>query len=103
MRDLFKTFNILSSTDKKQAMLDQLAEENEQVVALAFVYAKNMQTYGVDVTKAWNNAVQQSAALNKAYTRGRCDSDRKWRRRCRQLGNKARQYFIDEECSLWID
>lgn len=96
MRDLFKIFNILSSTDKKQAMLDQLAEENEQVVALAFVYAKNMQTYGVDVTKAWNNAVQQSAALEKAYTRGRYDSDKEWRKHGGQLGKKASQVFIDE-------
>ena len=91
-----KMFNKPSSTDTKQVVLDQLAEENEQVIGLAYMYAKNMQTFGVDVTKPWDSAVQQSAALNEAYTRGRCDSDRKWRKRCGLLGKKASQVFIDE-------
>ena len=96
LADLFKVYNRPSSADKKQAMLDLLAEENEQVVALAFMYAKNMQNYGVDVTKAWDSAVQQSAALYEAYTRGRMDSDEEWRKHCRQLGNNVNQFFIDE-------
>lgn len=38
---------------------------------LAEMYAKNMVDYGVDVTKAWQTATQQSYALEKAYIRGR--------------------------------
>ena len=38
---------------------------------LAEMYAKNMVDYGVDVTKAWLTATQQSYALEKAYIRGR--------------------------------
>lgn len=38
---------------------------------LAEMYAKNMVDYGVDVTKAWQTATQQSCALEKAYIRGR--------------------------------
>lgn len=38
---------------------------------LAEMYAKNMVDYGVDVTKAWRTAIQQSYALEKAYVRGR--------------------------------
>lgn len=38
---------------------------------LAEMYAKNMADYGVDVTKAWQTATQQSCALEKAYIRGR--------------------------------
>lgn len=38
---------------------------------LAEMYAKNMVDYGVDVTKAWQTATQQSYALEKAYVRGR--------------------------------
>ena len=38
---------------------------------LAEMYAKNMVDYGVDVTEAWQTAMQQSCALEKAYIRGR--------------------------------
>lgn len=38
---------------------------------LAEMYAKNMVDYGVDVTKAWQTATQQSYALEKAYICGR--------------------------------
>ena len=44
---------------------------------LAEMYAKNMVDYGVDVTEAWQTAMQQSCALEKAYIRGRqCEVDR---------------------------
>lgn len=78
---LFKMYNRPSSADKKQAMLDLLAEENEQVLGLAYMYAKNMHLYGADVTKEWNSAVQQSVALYDAYIQGRTDSDKEWRER----------------------
>ena len=39
--------------------------------SLAEMYAKNMVDYGVDVTKEWQTATQQSCALEKAYIRGR--------------------------------
>ena len=38
---------------------------------LAEMYAKNMVDYGVDITKEWQTATQQSYALEKAYIRGR--------------------------------
>lgn len=76
---LLKMYYRPSSVDKKKAMLDQLAEENEQVIGLAYMYAKNMHLYGTDVTKEWNSAVQQSVALYDAYIQGRTDSDKEWR------------------------
>lgn len=86
LADLFKMYNRPSSVDKKKAMLDQLAEENEQVIGLAYMYAKNMHLYGTDVTKAWDSAVCQSAALNDAYTRGRMDSDEEWKKYLSERG-----------------
>lgn len=50
---------------------------------LAEMYAKNMVDYGVDVTKAWQTATQQSCALEKAYIHGRqYEADRfiEWRK-----------------------
>ena len=87
LADLFKMYNRPSSADKKQAMLVQLAEENEQVIALAYMYAKNMHLYGTDVTKAWDSAVRQSIDLNDAYKRARMDSDEEWRKYLSERGD----------------
>lgn len=55
---------------KKAAYLRELAKESPLVVSLAFLYAKNLDRYSVDVSQKWMTAVEQSAALEKAYRRG---------------------------------
>ena len=54
-------------------IVQEVAEEykGDMKHNLAEMYAKNMVDYGVDVTKAWQTATQQSYALEKAYIRGR--------------------------------
>lgn len=59
---------------KKEALLSELAKEDLQVVALAYVYAKNLHMYGEDVTKTIYSAIQNVAMLNKAYHKGYCDA-----------------------------
>ena len=86
LADLFKMYNRPSSDDKKQAILDLLTEENEQILGLAYMYAKNMHLYGTDVSKEWETVIQQSVALNEAYTRGRMDSDEEWRKYLSERG-----------------
>lgn len=54
-------------------MLEQLAKEDLQVLALAFTYAKNLQMYGEDVTKAITTATQNAELLEKAYRKGYYD------------------------------
>lgn len=77
-----KHFADLSNTDlqKMSDWLEELKEYREIGTVkdkgdmkhnLAEMYAKNMVDYGVDVTKAWQTATQQSYALGKAYIRGR--------------------------------
>jgi hypothetical protein len=56
--------------DKKQVLLDSLSEEPEMVIATAYLYAKNYVNYGIDVTNAWNTAIQQNAALERANVNG---------------------------------
>lgn len=46
---------------------------SSRVYLLADMYANNMCNFGVDVTKDYNTAVQNSAMLNQAYLRGRQD------------------------------
>ena len=58
---------------KSTEIVQEVAEEYNRDMKhnLAEMYAKNMVDYGVDVTKAWQTATQQSYALEKAYIRGR--------------------------------
>ena len=46
---------------------------SSRVYLLANMYANNMCNFGVDVTKDYQTAVQNSAMLNQAYLRGRQD------------------------------
>lgn len=59
---------------KKEALLEELAKEDLQVLSLAYMYAKNLHMYGEDVTKAIYSATQNTAMLNKAYQRGYYDA-----------------------------
>ena len=59
---------------KKEALLEELAKEDLQVLSLAYMYAKNLYMYGEDVTKAITSAIQNTAMLNKAYHRGYYDA-----------------------------
>lgn len=62
---------------KKEALLEELAKEDLQVLVLAYVYAKNLHMYGEDVTKTIYSAVQNVEILNKAYHKGYCDATNK--------------------------
>lgn len=59
--------------NRAYSIVNEVAEEykGDMKHNLAEMYAKNMVDYGVDVTKAWQTATQQSCALEKAYIRGR--------------------------------
>lgn len=59
---------------EKEALLEALAKEDLQVLALAYVYAKNMYIYGEDVTKTISSATQNVAILEKAYQKGYYDA-----------------------------
>ncbi len=59
---------------KKDILLKELAKEDLQVLSLAYVYAKNLQMYGVDVTKAIATATENAAKLDIAYHKGYCDA-----------------------------
>ena len=63
----------MNEEDRKQLMLEYLSHESEQVIALAYMYARNMYDYGVDVTKGIDSAVVQQASLHNAYLKGRSD------------------------------
>lgn len=65
---------IINTDDETKArMLKVLADEPIDVVSQAYVYAKNLDNFGVDVGKQWYTVMEQSDNLRKAYDKGRSD------------------------------
>lgn len=56
--------------DTKQLLLDALSKESDVVIATAYSYAKNLTLYGVDVAEKWNNEVENTRNLERAYNKG---------------------------------
>ena len=70
LKDDIKNYN------KKQLILDELEKTPEMLLATAYLYAKSFTTYGIDVTKAWTTAVQQTANLERVYRKGYSDAQK---------------------------
>lgn len=65
--------------ERASRLVKEVAKEYKEDMKynLSEMYAKNMVDYGVDVTKEYQTATQQSCALEKAYISGRkYESDR---------------------------
>lgn len=55
-------------------LIDELSKMPPMVIATAYLHAINYTLYGEDVTEKWVTAVQQTAALKKAYAKGYYDA-----------------------------
>lgn len=64
----------MTQDDKTKQLLDELSKMSPMVVATAYVQATNYTAYGEDVTEKWTTAIQNSAALEKAYNKGYYDA-----------------------------
>ncbi len=64
----------ISDNDKQKAeILKWLADENNMVLTQAYIYAKNLDLYGVDVSEKWSTVIKQAWAMERAYCKGRYD------------------------------
>ena len=59
---------------KKEVLLEELAKEDLQVLSLAYVYAKNLQMYGIDITKAICSATENMEIISRAHQQGYYDA-----------------------------
>lgn len=59
-----------SHREEKDRLLIELSHESMGVVALAYVYAKNFERFGVDVTDKWITTEQQNTVLEAVYKKG---------------------------------
>ena len=55
---------------RKDEMLSKLRQESLTTICLAYMYAKNFEETGMDVTEKWVTAEQQADALEKYYQKG---------------------------------
>lgn len=54
-----------------------LPKLSEQVTSLAYLYAINISLYGIDVTEAYNTAVENAHNLEKVYQKAYYDAIRR--------------------------
>lgn len=54
----------------KDILIKSLASESYECLSAAYLYAKHFTKFGVDVTKVWNTATEQSDAMRRAYELG---------------------------------
>ena len=62
---------------KKEALLEELAKEDTQILGLAYVHAKYLMMYGIDIEKAVYTATENVEILTKAYQKGYYDAMRR--------------------------
>ena len=67
-------FEIPNADKEKQALLNLLVEEDNMVLAQAYLYAKNLIKQGIDIAEKWSTVTQQSEAVYKAYNNGYYDA-----------------------------
>ena len=69
--------NPVLQNHKIKHILDELSKMPPRVIEAAYLHAMNFELYGVDVTKEWETAVQNSWALSRAYEKGYYDGFKK--------------------------
>lgn len=63
-----------SMEEQKAKMLEQLGQESLSIICLAYMYAKNFEETGVDITTRWATMEQQNKILQEVYSRGYKDA-----------------------------
>lgn len=67
---------------ENQEMIDMLLKYEKPILETALAYAFNIWHYGVDVTKKWETATEQSYALNQAYKKAYVDCESRYVKAC---------------------
>lgn len=58
----------------KEKLIELLSKEDTMVLSQAYLYAKNLTDYGVDISNKWETSTQNANALEKAYRKGYNDA-----------------------------
>lgn len=55
---------------RRRRLLDQFMDCSSSIIALAFMYAKNFEATGYDITEKWVTAERQADILQQVYNKG---------------------------------
>ena len=58
----------------KEKLIELLSQEDTMVLSQAYLYAKKLTDYGVDISNKWVTVTQNASALEKAYSKGYYDA-----------------------------
>lgn len=58
----------------KEKLIELLSQEDTIVLNQAYLYARSLTNYGVDITEKWVTATQNARALERAYREGYYDA-----------------------------
>ena len=59
-----------SEDERKEDILGKLRKESSSIITLAYMYAKNFEETGADITQRWATMQEQNAILQQVYNRG---------------------------------
>ena len=60
----------------REKLLEEFDKQSDDVMTLAYMYAKGYELAGEDVTKAWTNAIRNTQIIETAYRRGYEDCEK---------------------------
>lgn len=70
----------MEAKERRDFLIAEFAEFPDWIVNMAYLYARNLNDYGVDARKPWENVTQMREDLNRAYLQGRYDERERWRK-----------------------
>lgn len=85
----------------REKIFEYFKNEPTDVLATAYMYAKNMNNYGVDITKALDTAIHQQAVIHQAYLKGMADEKMRYDLDKLKCGREYVEEFY--ECPMCTD
>lgn len=58
----------------REELLESLAKQDTQIIALAYAHAQYLKMYGIDIEKALHTATENAEVITRAYQRGYYDA-----------------------------
>ena len=87
---------------KREDLLEALAKEDTQIIALAYAHAQYLKMYGVDIEKALYTATENAELITRAYQRGYYDAMGR-DHQLKNAINKIREIVDEWQSDTWTD
>lgn len=89
---------------KREYLLEALAKEDTQIIALAYAHAQYLKMYGVDIEKALYTATENAEVMARAYQRGYYDAMEQGKdHQLKNVINKIKEIVDEWQSDTWTD